>query len=249
MPTFNSEATIRETIDSILAQTYEDWELLITDDASSDNTVDVIKKTYGYDGRIKVYSNELNGGAAEARNNSIKMASGDFVAFLDSDDLWKPDKLQSQIDFMENNLDLNGNRINFSFTAFEIIDADGKSKNKIVDGTHSGLFTYEDMLKKKATLGCSTVMLRRAAFPTLEMPKLRTGQDYALWLRLLRGGNNAFIINTPLTKYRILPNSISRNKVKKAMRQWQIYRAVEHLSFYRSIESFFFYSWRAVFRK
>ena len=105
------------------------------------------------------------------------------------------------------------------------------------------------MLKKKATLGCSTVMLRRNAFDDITMPLLRTGQDYATWLKLLKTGQNAYPLIDVLTQYRILPNSISRNKVKKAKRQWQIYREVEKLSLYKSAVSFCFYAWRAVFRK
>ena len=105
------------------------------------------------------------------------------------------------------------------------------------------------MLRKKATLGCSTVMIRRAGFNDLLMPLLRTGQDYATWLKLLRTGEKAYILNEVLTSYRILPNSISRNKFKKAIRQWQIYRDVENLSFSMSFVCFFFYAYRAVFRK
>ena len=113
----------------------------------------------------------------------------------------------------------------------------------------NGYITYENMLRKKATLGCSTVMLRRASFRGLSMPSLRTGQDYATWLKLLRTATNAFPLTDVLTQYRILPNSISRNKIKKAKRQWQIYRQIEELSLIKSTECFIFYAWRAVFRK
>ena len=105
------------------------------------------------------------------------------------------------------------------------------------------------MLKKKATLGCSTVMLRRLAFSELSMPDLRTGQDYALWLKLLKTGIRAVPYNKSLMKYRIVSSSISRNKYRKAKRQWQIYRELEKLSLVKSIYCFLFYAWRAIFRK
>jgi len=139
--------------------------------------------------------------------------------------------------------------IDFSFTAYTLIDHRGESIGKTVDATQAGFFTYEDMLRKKATLGCSTVMLRRNAFSDITMPLLRTGQDYATWLKLLKSGKNAYLLSEVLTCYRIMPNSISRNKIKKAKRQWQIYREVESLPFIKAVTCFTFYAWRALFRK
>jgi teichuronic acid biosynthesis glycosyltransferase TuaG len=105
------------------------------------------------------------------------------------------------------------------------------------------------MLKKRATLGCSTVMLRKSGFEDISMPLIRTGQDYATWLKLLKTGNEAYLLNDVLTSYRIRPNSISRNKFKKAKRQWQIYRELEQLPMLKSLVCFCNYVWRAVFRK
>ncbi|WP_338564491.1 hypothetical protein [Erwinia sp. E_sp_W01_6] len=142
-----------------------------------------------------------------------------------------------------------GNDINFSFTSYQLITLDGHPLNKIVDKNQIAPLSYHDMLKKKATLGCSTVMLRRSAFTDLSMPLIRTGQDYGLWLKLLRNGAIAYPLNKVLTKYRIVPNSISRNKFKKAKRQWEIYRSIEGLSIAYSAYCFMFYAWRATFRK
>lgn len=242
-PVYNAEDSIYKTFESILNQNYIDYEWIITDDFSSDSTSKILEKISEKDSRIKIFKNIQNSGAAVSRNNSIKHATGDFIAFIDSDDLWLPEKLEKQVAFMEEN------NIDFSFTAYEIIDADGNPTGQKVDTHLTSPVTYEDMLRKKATLGCSTVMLRRSAFEDISMPLIRSGQDYALWLKLLKTGVKAYPMNEVLTQYRILPNSISRNKFKKAKRQWQIYREIEKLSLFKSIECFCYYAWRAVFRK
>lgn len=200
---------------------------------------DISKK----DPRVKFFQNEENSGAAVSRNNSLAHAKGEFIAFIDSDDLWLPNKLQTQLGFMEDN------KIDFCFTAYELINEQGLPLGKKVDAQQPGAFTYNDMLRKQATLGCSTVMLRKSAFEDITMPLLRTGQDYATWLKLLKTGKKAHLLNEVLTSYRIMPNSISRNKFKKAKRQWQIYREVENLPLLKSAVCFCFYAWRAVFRK
>ncbi|MCM8532837.1 MAG: glycosyltransferase [Lentisphaeraceae bacterium] len=241
-PTYNSEHFIMQTYESLLSQSFKNWEWLVTDDCSTDKTYHFLENLSRNDSRIQIFKNIENSGAAVTRNTSLKMAKGDFVAFLDSDDLWKPEKLLKQIQFM-------GKDINFSFTSYDIIDESGKPTGQIVDANQKGKFSYDDMLKKKATLGCSTVMLRRNAFKDLQMPLLRTGQDYGLWLKLLKTNNEAYVVGSTLTSYRITTNSISRNKFKKAKRQWQIYRSVEKLSLIKSSICFCNYAWRAVFRK
>lgn len=241
-PSFNSSKYIEQTIQSVLSQTYENWELIIVDDCSTDNSVEVISAFTVNNSKIKLVELQSNSGAAEARNKAIGLAKGEFIAFLDSDDIWKPNKLEQQLSFM-------GNEVDFSFTAYELIDEFGKKLNQQVDNNQTGSFDYQDMLKKKATLGCSTVVLRRSGFSDISMPLLRTGQDYALWLKLLKTGKNAYVFNQIMGQYRILPNSISRNKFKKALRQWQIYRQVEGLPIFKSAICFCFYAWRAIFRK
>lgn len=240
-PTFNAEKTIIETYNSINAQTCRNWEWLVTDDCSTDSTWSILSKIAQSDNRVKIRKNHVNAGAAFSRNESLKRVSGEFIAFIDADDIWVPDKLTKQLDFM-------GDTIDFSFTAYETIDENGMALGKFIDKGHTGSFGYEDMLRKRATLGCSTVMLRRNAFSEIVMPNIRTGQDYALWLKLLRTGKKAHLLSESLTKYRILQNSISRNKFKKALRQWEIYRKIERLSLFESIECFFWYAVRAVAR-
>jgi teichuronic acid biosynthesis glycosyltransferase TuaG len=241
-PSFNSQVYIEQTIRCVLNQTYYDWELLIVDDCSTDQTIDIVNNIAKNDPRVKLIIQNVNQGAAAARNTAIKNASGIYLAFLDSDDLWKKDKLQLQIDFMQEN------QIGFSFTAYEIIDKNGLEKNKIVD-LESPLFVdYSDMLAKKATLGCSTVMLDRRLVGDVQMPLIRTGQDYALWLSILKKGTMAHLLPKVLTSYRITPGSISSNKLKKAKRQWYIYRQLEKISLVRSLYYFTCYAFRAVFR-
>ena len=241
--TYNSSQFLIDTYKSIISQNYPDWEWIVTDDASTDNTVRILLDLAKDDSRIKVFVNNVNSGAAISRNNSLDYVSGEFIAFIDSDDIWFPDKLTRQVKFMiENNL-------GFTFTAYELVSAQGLPLNRTVDTSNSGFFNYHDMLMKKATLGCSTVILKSSIVHKLRMPLIRTGQDYAFWLLVLRNGVNAHIYPEILTSYRINNNSISRNKFKKALRQWEIYRRLENISFVKSFYYFTFYAFRAVFRK
>lgn len=244
-PTYNSARFIQDTYKSISRQTHTNWEWLVTDDCSSDETLSILLEIAEQDPRVKVHKLDINSGAAVARNYSLSRVSGDFIAFLDSDDLWVPAKLETQLDFMQQN-----RGINFSFTAYCLINEDGISLNKVIDSSHKQTsFGYEDMLRKNATLGCSTVMLRTAGFNVIQMPLIRTGQDYALWLSLLRTGEKAHLITTPLTKYRICQNSISRNKFKKCKRQWKIYVEIERVNIFKASLLFFLYALHAVFRR
>lgn len=241
--TFNSSNEIELTYNSILNQTHTNWEWIVTDDCSTDDTYNILQNIQRNDERVKIFKNLVNLGAAVSRNNSLSYVQGDYISFIDSDDLWYEDKLKLQINFMLTN------KVDFSFTAYELIDQNGSKLFKEVDRNIDRPVNYNDMLKKYATIGCSTVMLRRLAFDDLSMPLLRTGQDYATWLKLLKTGINAYPICYVLTQYRILPNSISRNKFKKALRQWQIYRVLEKLSLFKSLYCFFCYGFRALFRK
>lgn len=241
--TYNSTKTLLETYNSIKYQSFLNWEWLITDDCSTDETTQLLVNISAQDSRVKFWVNKNNSGAAISRNNSIDHASGDFLAFIDSDDLWCENKLEKQINFMMEK------SISFSFTPYEIITEDGISTGQFVDLHNTNSYTYSDMLKKKATLGCSTVILERSVVNQLRMPNIRTGQDYAMWLSILKKGYSAHLYDEPLTRYRIVNSSISRNKVKKAFRQWSIYRTIEGLSIFQAMYCFCFYAFRAVFRK
>jgi len=242
-PSFNSSRFIQSTYNCLLKQTMPDWEWLVTDDCSTDGTYDKLTAFAENDARVKVFRNAKNSGAAVSRNNSLKYVSGDYVAFLDSDDLWSPEKLEKQLAFM-------GEDRCFSFTSYSVIDEEGGSLEKVIDGSHreGQAFNYRDMLLKRATLGCSTVLVESTLIEGLFMPLIRTGQDYAFWLSILKSGVKAEVLPEALTCYRITSGSISRNKFKKAKRQWEIYRSIEKIGLIQSILFFISYSYRAVFR-
>jgi teichuronic acid biosynthesis glycosyltransferase TuaG len=242
VPTYNSERFIRRALESVLAQHYPAIEVLVADDASTDRTVAIVEEVRAHDSRITLLPSPENRGAASTRNRAILAARGTYIAFLDSDDWWAPDKLRDQIRFMK---DLG---VAFSFTAYRIASEDGRDLGRFVDTGCPQSVDYEAMLKKRATLGCSTVIIDRSRIPNLQMPPLRTGQDYALWLSILRQGWRAYCLRTPLTTYRLVAGSISRNKLRKALRQWEIYRTHEQITLLRSSWYFLNYAFRATFR-
>ncbi|HLR41723.1 MAG TPA: glycosyltransferase family 2 protein [Pseudogracilibacillus sp.] len=234
-PTYNSEVFIEETIQSILNQSYMNWELLIVDDCSTDNTVDIIKRYT--DERIKLHILEENSGAAVARNHAIKKATGKYLAFLDSDDLWTKEKLEQQVRFMQKN------DLPFSFTGYELMNEEGNLLNKYVPVPY--VMTYKSLLKN-TIIGCLTVMLDREKIGEQYMPNIRAGQDTAFWLQLLKKGFTAYGINEPLAHYRIGSHSISSNKWKALQRTWRIYREIEELSILKSSWYFTQYSLNAL---
>ena len=238
-PVYNSERYIKRTYESLRLQTHQNWEWLLVDDESKDNSRQIIRDIVSSDARVKAVFSSTNQGAAASRNHALKIARGDMCAFLDSDDQWVSDKLEKQLKFMGSDLD-------FSFTSYELIDSDSNLLNKQIDCSEHSPVSYTHLLKKTVTLGCSTVMIRRSEFPKLQMPLIRTGQDYACWLSILKQGYHAHLLPQPLTQYRITPNSISRNKVKKAIRQWQIYRELEGLEFWHAAFCFASYAARAI---
>ena len=243
VPTHNSETFVAETLASIAGQTYGDLEVLVTDDASTDGTVEIVRTLAESDSRFRVSVQDRRRGAAAARNDAIRRATGRFLAFCDSDDLWGPEKLARQLSYARER----GAAI--AFTAYELMDVDGRRLGRFVDRGNVEWVDYQGMLRKRATMGCSTVIVDRAQVQDLAMPDLATGQDYATWLQILRRGFRAYCLDDPLTRYRIRPGSISRNKVRKARRQWQIYRELEELDLPTSVSCFAHYAVRAVFRR
>ena len=241
-PSYNSSRFILDTYKSIQSQTYENWEWLITDDCSTDNSYSLMVEISRRDKRVKLHRNKKNLGAALSRNSSISRAEGEFLAFIDSDDLWNKNKLKKQFNFMlEKDAAI-------TFTPFKIISEAGIDSNKIIDNAAPDSISYSDLLFKRATFGCSTVMVNRKKVGKIVMPNIRTGQDYATWLSILKLGFNAYFLREPLTSYRLVKGSLSRNKIKKAKRQWEIYRSIEKISLLRSITYFISYALRAIFR-
>lgn len=223
MPTYNCAKFIKETIESVINQTYESWELVIVDDCSNDNTEEVVASFN--DKRIKYHRLEKNSGAAVARTTAMKMATGNYMAFLDSDDLWKKEKLEKQLEFMKKN------NYNFTCTAYEQIDEEGNKLNKIIKTKKKA--NYNRILLD-CPVGNSTVMYNVDNLGKFEVPNIRKRNDDALWLQILK--KEKFIYGMPdvLMEYRIRNNSISSNKLSLIKYHWQLYREIEHLSVIRS---------------
>lgn len=236
-PAYNAERFIGETIESVMNQTYSNWEMIIVDDQSTDSTVAIINAYQQKDDRIKVYVLSENSGSAIARNEAMKMAKGRYIAFLDSDDAWYPEKLEKQLRFMQQN------DIAFSFTKYRRIGEDGTLKNTVSKAPKS--VGYHDLLKH-CVIGCLTVMIDREKVGHLEMVNIRTRQDYAYWLEITKRGFRAYGVPEVLAKYRIVGNSISRNKLKAAKRQWYVYRRIEKIGFIKSVWYFSHYAYYGV---
>lgn len=204
-PNYNCGRFIAQTIESVLAQTYTNWEMLIVDDCSTDDSVQIAQNYAAKDSRIKVIQNEKNSGAAISRNKAIELAQGEFVAFLDSDDLWMPDKLEKQIAFMrENNCD-------FSFTEYEHIDEENHSLLKVAKTIKR--LTYKKMMFH-CFPGCLTVMYNQNVVGKVYAKDIKKNNDNALFYPVLKKCKNARGIPECLGLYRIRKGSISRNKFK-----------------------------------
>ena len=225
MPCFNSEKYLKETIESVLKQTYGNFELIFVDDCSTDDSVRVVK-SFG-DGRIKIFSTEKNSGAAVARNNGIEHSSGRWLAFLDSDDIWYPEKLERQIAFMVKK------GVAFSFTDYEVIN--GLGALRTVFKPKRDAYSYKDLLKHNS-IGCLTVMLDTEKLGKIYMPvDAVKREDYAAWLSVLRTGEKAYCLHEVLAKYKIHGNSASSNKGKMIRYQWRVFRKIEKLNFIKSV--------------
>ncbi len=238
-PMYNGENFIAETIESVLAQSYRNWELLITDDCSKDKGPKIVKSYSEKDQRIKLFELESNGGGAVARNNSIKEAKGEFIAFLDSDDLWVPEKLKKQINWMIEN------KYDFTYSVYQHMTEGGELKpviSKIKDR-----IDYNDMLRNNC-IGCLTAIYNAKKLGKIYMPIVRVGQDFALWLQVLKKSNMAYGLNENLAYYRIRNGSVSRNKFKKMKYMWDIYREIEKLNMIKSGYYLIYDMWLKVFK-
>ena len=220
MPAHNSARFIAETVESVIAQTYPHWELLIVDDRSSDDTVPIVRAFEARDLRIRLTQLDANGGAAVARNTAIAQAAGRYVAFLDSDDLWLPHKLAEQIAFMERT------QCPFTYASYERISEEGEPLGIV---TVPDRVDYRGLLKRNV-VGCLTAVYDRYHFGTTLMPMIRKGQDYGLWLQLLRRTEEARGLQGVVGRYRVQTRSISSNKLESAAWVWRLYREVIGLS-------------------
>lgn len=226
MPTYNCAKFIGLTIETVINQTYKNWELVIVDDSSKDNTEEIVNNYINKDERIKYYKFSVNQGAAKARTKAMELALGNYMAFLDSDDLWKEDKLEKQIKFMEEN------NYNFTCTSYEQIDESGNLLNKVIKTKKKA--NYNRILLD-CPVGNSTVMYNVDKLGKFEVPNIRKRNDDALWLQILKKEKYIYGMDEILMEYRIRSNSISSNKIDLIKYHWQLYREIEHLSIIRSV--------------
>lgn len=229
MPVHNGEKTIGESIESVLGQTYSDWELIIVDDCSTDGTNKIIKQYK--DERIIYLYLPKNQGVAGARNEGISRASARYIAFLDSDDLWMPEKLDVQLDFMREN------EYGFSYTEYRSFSNSLNNVGRLIK-VHDSI-DYKELLKGN-DIGCLTVMLDRKQFPDIIMPTIRH-EDYVTWLNLLREGGKAYGIHDDLARYRKSNNSLSGNKLQSVKWTWDVYRKSQQLSMCETVKNMCYY--------
>jgi teichuronic acid biosynthesis glycosyltransferase TuaG len=217
MAAYNCESYIEKSILSVINQTYRYWELIVIDDGSKDNTVQIIKKMKGVDDRIKFFENGQNQGVSATRNKAILLAVGNWLAFLDSDDAWERDKLEKQMNHAQEV------GAEFIFTGSSFINEAGEY--------YQGIFEVPEKVNYKRlrthnVISCSSVLIKKKFFENIKMEKDDIHEDYAVWLRVLKTGICAYGVNEPLLIYRISRNSKSGNKMKTIKMTYQVFRFI-----------------------
>lgn len=218
MPAYNSEKFIKSAINSVIKQTYENWELLIIDDGSGDKTLNIIEKFSNNESRIKSIPNKSNNGVSDSRNKGIKLAKGEWIAFLDSDDIWHPKKLKMQLETARLK------SADFIYTGVTYIN----EKDEFYNGTFSvpEKVNYSKLLKQNF-ISCSSVLIKKEKFNQIKMENDDIHEDYAVWLRLLKTGGFAYAVNKPLLIYRISKSSKSGNKFKTFRMTYNVFRFIK----------------------
>lgn len=234
-PAFNASRTIGQTMQSAQAQTFQNWEMIVVDDCSTDDTCSIVEGYAVSDRRIRLLRQTANGGPARARNAALKAAVGRFVAFLDSDDCWLPEKLERQLSFMA------ANDIALSYTLYRRFKDGRQDVGPLVKLPST--FTYKNLLKKTG-IACLTVVVDMDRTGPIEFSAIRH-EDYALWLKLLKRGFVAYGLMEDLARYRVSTASVSGNKLKSATWVWKIYRDAEKLSLPYASWCFVNYAWNA----
>lgn len=220
MPAYNAEAFVESAINSVLAQTYTDYELIVINDSSTDSTAEIVSRIAATDKRILFFDNKVNLGVSATRNLGVLKASSDWIAFLDSDDMWRNDKLFKQIELIATHPDA---VIVYSGSSF--IDNNGKPYNWIMPAEPK--MTY-NMLLKRNLLSCSSIMVRKDAICKTGMANDKMHEDYSAWLKILKDVKYAYGLNEPLLIYRLSHNSKSSNRLKSAKMTYRSYRYVEY---------------------
>ena len=237
VPTYNACEYIQQTISSVLFQTYHNWELLIIDDCSSDNTISIVKEFAESNPRIRYFStNQNTGSPSQPRNIGIEQAKGDYIAFLDSDDIWLPNKLEEQLAFMQEY------GYDFVYSNYEKMTWDGKREQRIVKV--KGSASYKDILKTNE-IPCLTVLLRRELLNDVRFKSV-PDEDCVCWLDILKKGYKAYNTGKVHAVYREAKQSRSSNKFKMFKERWYILRDIEKVSFVPAVYYLTIYAFRGL---
>lgn len=236
-PCYNMEKFVAATVESVRSQTYPHWEMLIVDDASTDGTAEILQSMAKQDERIKFVVKPNHIGIADSRNQAIQMAKGRYLAFLDADDLWHPDKLERQLQVMQEK------QVGFSFSSYDLVDETGALLGKTVEAANDMNYTA---YLRNTIIGCSTVMVNTDIIGPVTVPHFRTSEDTATWLDILKKGHVAHAIPQPLVSYRIRRKSASSNKLKASYDLWIVYRRHEKLPFFKALYYFSCYALNAI---
>lgn len=234
-PSYNSSPFIAETVASVLSQTYPIWELLVVDACSTDDTCEIVWQCAKKDERIKLIELGHNRGPAVSRNRGVERATGRYIAFLDSDDLWLPEKLEEQLAFMK------GKNAVLSYTGYRKIDEKGRPMGNIIGIPEQ--VVYKDLLRSNAIPNLTAVYDSGALGKVLS-PLVVKHEDYALWLTILKKGHCAYGLNKCLALYRVRYGSRSGNKLSSALATWAIYRHFEKLPLHTSVFCFLQYAYQ-----
>ena len=239
-PAYNAEKYISQTIESVKAQTFSDWEMIIVDDASKDNTYTVASQFAEQDERIRVIKQPTNSGVAAARNAALDAATGDYIAFLDSDDLWMPEKLEKQYKFMENN------NFALTYTMYQKFGDSEKKCGKVIKVPKQ--MTYKKIFGN-TSIACLTVMVNRKLVGDFKMPNLNHTEDQCTWQEILSRGYKAYALNENLALYRESGGSLTGDKKAAAIKQWHTYRQYHKFSVPKSAYYFCCYALNAIIKK
>jgi glycosyltransferase involved in cell wall biosynthesis len=224
-PIYNAESFLEETLKSILDQTYSKWECILVNDNSTDGSLKIAEKYTKFDLRFNIINLAKSSGAAKARNVGIEAAKGRFITFLDSDDVWLPEKLNYQITFMK------AKNIAFSFSSYYFLTEGGETTDLVIAPKK---VSYKRLLRGNV-IACLTAMYDTKKLGKVYMPDILKRQDFGLWLKITKLGVLAHGIEKPLAKYRLRTGSISHAKFNTMLYTWDLYRAIEKLPVYLSL--------------
>ena len=233
MPAYNSEKYITEAINSVIAQTYDNWKLIVIDDCSQDKTVECVSILKESDPRITLYKNDKNLGVSKTRAKGICIADSEYIAFLDSDDCWRPTKLAQQMELI-----LSDNEIDFVFTASAFMDEESHCYKWIM--SVPTVVTYKRLLYRNI-ISCSSVLIKKKYLLERKTVNNAIHEDFALWLQILSERKSAYGINQPLLVYRVSKKSKSGNKLKSALMTYRTYRILK-INVIKSLYYMIFYS-------